>query len=162
MSFPPHVWWLRASSLPGSLSWFGRSMTSANGALGVLVLPFALAAAALLAAALNAALDSKVRGGVSAAAGCTAPVQESARLLRQQRRILLRTDSLLWRLQRTLAAGRCVGGCEDARRPVAQHAPTVPHRVAGAAGGGGGGDAGGSGPGGCGGRLAHTPQGHLT
>ena len=37
-------------------------MTSADGALGVLFLPFALAAAALLAAAFNAALDSRARG----------------------------------------------------------------------------------------------------
>lgn len=74
-----------------------RSMGSVNGALWVFILPFGLAAAALLAAAANAALDSRARGS-TVTAGLFAPIRESARLLRQQRRTLPGADSLLWRI----------------------------------------------------------------
>ncbi|MGP5726055.1 complex I subunit 1 family protein [Arthrobacter rhombi] len=66
-------------------------------ALWSLVLPVGVAAAALLAAALNAALDRRTCG-VGAAAGVAAPLQEGARLLRQQRRTLPGADALLWRI----------------------------------------------------------------
>ncbi|KAA0973430.1 NADH-quinone oxidoreductase subunit H [Paeniglutamicibacter gangotriensis] len=62
-----------------------------------MVLPFAMAAAALLAAAANAALDGYARG-LPATTGIAAPLRESARLLRQQRRTLPGADSLLWRI----------------------------------------------------------------
>ncbi|GAA4659926.1 complex I subunit 1 family protein [Arthrobacter cryoconiti] len=71
--------------------------STVTGALWALILPFGLAVAALLAAAGNAVLDSRARG-LSATAGMVAPVRETARLLRQQRRTLPGADSLLWRI----------------------------------------------------------------
>ncbi|MBW4096308.1 MAG: hypothetical protein HIU81_13560, partial [Acidobacteria bacterium] len=72
-------------------------MDSVAGALWVFILPCGLAAAALLVAGVNAALDSRARG-LSATAGMVGPIRESARLLRQQRRTLPGADSLLWRI----------------------------------------------------------------
>ncbi|MCQ9164153.1 complex I subunit 1 family protein [Arthrobacter sp. STN4] len=67
------------------------------GAVWVLILPPALAVAALLAAAANAVVDGRARG-LSATGGLAAPLRETARLLRQQRRTLPGADSLLWRI----------------------------------------------------------------
>lgn len=71
--------------------------SAAAGALWTLLLPFAVAAAALLAAAFNAVLDNRT-SGLPAAAGLSSPIRETARLLRQQRRTLPGADALLWRV----------------------------------------------------------------
>ncbi|WP_417233652.1 complex I subunit 1 family protein [Arthrobacter sp.] len=71
--------------------------SAAAGALWTLLLPFAVAAAALLAAAFNAVLDNRTQR-LPAVAGLASPVRETARLLRQQRRTLPGADALLWRI----------------------------------------------------------------
>lgn len=71
--------------------------SAATGGVWALLLPAGTAAAALLVAAANAALDARARG-VSTASGLAAPVSELARLVRQQRRTLPGADSLLWRI----------------------------------------------------------------
>lgn len=68
-----------------------------DGALWAIALPFGVAAAALLAASVNAALDAR-GAGIPAGIGFSTPVRETARLLRQRRRTLPGADSLLWRI----------------------------------------------------------------
>ena len=63
-------------------------------ALGV---PFGVVLLALLAAAMNGALDARAAGR-PVVSGMVVPLVESARLLRQQRRTLAGADAVLWRI----------------------------------------------------------------
>lgn len=65
--------------------------------IGVLVVPAGVVLLALLAAAMNGALDARAAGR-PAASGVAVPLVETARLLRQQRRTLAGADSVLWRI----------------------------------------------------------------
>lgn len=63
----------------------------------VLLLPLGVAALAGVAASANGALDARSQGA-PVRSGFAAPIRETARLLRQQRRTTPGADSLLWRI----------------------------------------------------------------
>lgn len=63
----------------------------------VLLVPIAVVTLAGVTASANGALDARTRGA-PLRSGFTAPLHETARLLRQQRRTLPGADSLLWRI----------------------------------------------------------------
>ncbi len=63
----------------------------------VVLVPVAVAVLAAAAAAANGVLDARTTG-LPLRTGLAVPVQETARLLRQQRRTLPGADSLLWRI----------------------------------------------------------------
>jgi NADH-quinone oxidoreductase subunit H len=69
----------------------------AFGVLAVIVVPAVLLLLAVVAAAFNGALAARAAGR-PLVAGLAAPIAESARLLRQQRRTLAGADSVLWRV----------------------------------------------------------------
>jgi len=72
-------------------------MSDVAAATGAVLGPVLVAAFALVAAAASAAMEAR-SAGLPARVGWRAPGREVARLLRQQRRVVLGSDALLWRI----------------------------------------------------------------
>lgn len=66
--------------------------------VGALVAAVVLGGLAVAAASLDAALAARGRGSGGVAGGWSAPLAETARLMRQRRRTLVAADVLLWRI----------------------------------------------------------------